>query len=213
MPSPTAATALIRLWEHNEAPWNWPTWQDHTGITKGLFPPQDCDLPFDWTRHQADDIKTYFMKFKQLPSEESRAKFARGMGGEVIVGRELWKACVVKQWRRWNLNGKIIEALREEKLHPVSLMIADNNLDSWPYGDTWIPIVLDAVAEKLFGEECLDPASGRLPTVYRQPVQIMVQRTWEAIRKQFQREKKNMALYESQAVAAFQGMAISAHSF
>jgi hypothetical protein len=183
MPSHTAASVLIKLWMYGEAPWSWPTWQDHTQITSGLFPADDTDLPKGWSRCDADNIKSFFKIFWQKSTEEDCMKLVRGR--DKIPGRELWKSWVAKNWNRWKINTVIVDVLREEKVHPVSLMVADDNLDSWPTAEVWVPTVLDQVCIKLFGEEVLDPTTGHLPTKYRAPLQTIVQRTWESIRKQF----------------------------
>jgi hypothetical protein len=97
-----------------------------------------------------------------------------------------------------------VAVLKEEKVHPVTIMVSEGSLDSWPHGEAWLPMVLDAIALRLFGEEALDPGTGHLHTIYRSPLQAMVQRTWESLRKQFQRDRKKLDEYEKQAIDAYE---------
>lgn len=79
-----------------------------------------------------------------------------------------------------------------------------DELSPWPQGDLYIPLVVDAVAQNLFGDECLD-SSGRLAAPYRPLVQHIVQRTWINISKQTKRNKARLEVLENAATKAFDG--------
>lgn len=68
----------------------------------------------------------------------------------------------------------------------------------------YIPLVVDAVAQNLFGEECLD-TSGRLAAQYRTIVQHIIQCSWINIHNQSNRNKRRLGTLEDAATKAFDG--------
>jgi hypothetical protein len=76
MPSHTASSALIKLFSCDGAPWQWPAWQERTGILHGLFPDDNSKLPKGWTRKDAVDIQSYFRAYHLLLNEDKKLAFA-----------------------------------------------------------------------------------------------------------------------------------------
>lgn len=95
MPSHTAASAFVKLFELNGAPWDWPAWQDRTGIRHGLFPTDDAKLPPGWTRKDATDVHSYFRAYNALSTETKKLQFAtKTKGGSSHPGRDIWYSFV-----------------------------------------------------------------------------------------------------------------------
>jgi hypothetical protein len=112
---------------------------------------------------------------------------------------------VTTRWREWKIHSKITEVLVAEDLHPLYLMQNDYRQEgSWPHGETYLPLAVDAVAKELFGDESLD-ISGRLAVQYRILTQQLVQRTWSNIHKQTKRNRNRLGALEDAATRAFKG--------
>lgn len=204
MPSHTIQSVLVKLHSAGGAPWQWETWKEITSIRNGIFPSDDTLLPKGLTRKDVTDIRSYFAQYDAQPSEDAKIKFASGKATQ-IPGRTKWRDWITSGWRLWNIHSKISDVLTTEELHPLMIM-ANNSEDSssWPQGELYIPLVVDAVALNLFGDESLDP-SGRLKAQYRPLVQHIVQRTWINISKQTKRNKGRLETLEAAATKAFEG--------
>ena len=66
MPSHTIHSTLTQMYfakEHASALWDYPVWQELTGVHHGLFPADNNKLPAGWTRQTATDITSYFDQF------------------------------------------------------------------------------------------------------------------------------------------------------
>lgn len=212
MPSHTAASALVKLYALDGAPWEWPTWQEITGIRHGLFSDDDSQLPRGWTRKDATDVQSYFRAYKQLPSEEKKLAFSVNTKGAASAypGREFWNHFVSRHWNSWGVHSIVVEELREWDIHPLNIVIRENGLNSpWPASDMFIPMVLDTLAMKLFGEEAFPPGRTVLTTELRKCVQIIVQRSWNTIRVQVTSLKTRPQEIELVARAAFGGEPLS----
>ena len=207
MPSHTAASALVKLYGLGDAPWAWPTWQEITGIKHGLFPTDDRHLPIGWSRRDADDVKSYFLQYQQLATEEQKIKFSvSGKGGSASVpGRKTWSDFVSRFWPKWNIHGKIVECLTKCGVHPTLILEQENSLDIWPNAETYIPIALDSIALVVFGREAFND-SDFLSFQLRKCLTIFVQRSWSRIRQQMVADKKKLPVIEFAALNAFQGM-------
>jgi hypothetical protein len=204
MPSYTPASALVKFYEFDGFPWNMPAWQQLTGIKHGLFPPNDSHLPPGWTRRNADDVKSYFNKYQQQPSDNLKIKFASSRDPS-SPGRKFWAEFVSKSWPKWDIHSKIIEGLKKCSIHPVTLLENEGTLDYWPNSDLYIPIALDTIALQLFGPEAFGD-SDVLPINLRRCLTIFVQRSWSRIRVQVTKDKEKLPKIESEALSTFESM-------
>lgn len=205
MPSHTPASALIKLYFLDQAPWQWPVWQDITGIRHGLFPEDDSKLPVGWTRADANDVFSYFTQYNHIDTEDNKIKFAcGGKGVDSIPGRKKWSDFVTKSWSRWGINERIIAGLHKHNIHPITIMSQQNSLDDWPKADTYVPIALDTIGLVLFGTEAFGDAD-LIPYSVRRCTAVFVQRTWARIRERVMRDKGKHPEIEKAALEAFQG--------
>jgi len=206
MPGHTPTGGLAKQHGKEGRPWIWVRWQELTGVHFGLFPADDGRLPDGWDRATSDEVAAFFDRFERIPTEEERIKFvSQRKGGHEIPGRGKFTSWVNALWKKCKMNDIIIKVLRQEELHPVNIMVALENLDDWPAGDSWIPLALDAVGLELFGPEAMT-CNGRLGTNDRNCVQIFIQRTWGNIRKTVIRSKVRIVTLERAALASFAGM-------
>ncbi|KAJ3963328.1 hypothetical protein EV361DRAFT_957199 [Lentinula raphanica] len=203
MPSHTAASALIKLYFLGNYPWDWPIWQDRTGIHHGLFPDDDRLLPAKWTREDANDIKTYFQKFNMIVKDDDKIKFARGgKGAESLPGRKKWIDFVGKNWEKWKVHLSIVECLHRANVHPITLVLQEENLETWPSAECYVPLAVEGVAMELFGIEAFGQAN-ILPMQTRKAVTILIQRSWSRIRKNLANDRTRLSKLEEAAVKAF----------
>ena len=138
MPSQTAASALVKLYSFNGAIWQWPVWQEHTGIYHGLFPQDNSHLLKGWTCKNAVDIQLYFRAYQLLPNKEKKLTFStKTKGSSEYPGHDFWKGFIAKKWDSWNIHTAIIAKLKD--------------IDApWPSADMYLPIILDSLALRLF---------------------------------------------------------------
>lgn len=207
MPSHTAASALIKLFSLNGAPWCWTAWQDITGIKYGLFPEEDQHLPPGWTRQNAIDVKSYFTAYMRQPTEEQKIAFAvNSKGVSSFPGREFWNAFVLRTWNSWGVHSIVADELRQHDIHPLNILIRENDIHAaWPTADMYIPVILDSVALRIFGEEAFPEGVEVLTTELRKCLQIICQRSWSSIRQQVGVMKSRHHEIEATALASFEG--------
>lgn len=207
MPSHSAASALVKLFEFKGAPWDWPAWQERTGISHGLFPSDDKHLPPGWTRKDATDIHSYFLAYNRLGSEAKKLQFStKSKGNSAHPGRETWGNFVNKYWSRWGVHDVIVSELKEYDVHPMMILIRENGInDAWPSADFYIPKILDSLGMRLFGEEAFPDGVEILRTDLRKCLQIFVQRAWNMLRTQVNNMRNRQNLIEATALAAFTG--------
>lgn len=206
MPSHTAASALIKFFEFDGAPWNWPAWQERTGIYHGLFPEDDSHLPKGWTRKNAVDVQSYFRAYHVLPNEERKLSFsANAKGASLYPGREFWNAFISKRWDSWNIHTAVIEELKESDIHPLDILVAEDIDAPWPSADSYLPMILDSLALKLFGEEAFPNKTLIMRPQMRDAFRAIPQRSWNTIRTQVHNMKKSPTEIEAVALAAFKG--------
>jgi len=207
MPSHTAASGLIKLYSLDGAPWNWPAWQERTGIYHGLFPPDDKHLPRGWSRQDSMDVFAYFTGFNNLQTEDQKIQFSKPKGaGSNYPGRTIWNSFVSRHWNKWGIHNAVIEELRDWDIHPVSILLRENGLDGeWPAADTFSTLIYDTLAMKLFGEEAFPPNCEILGTPLRKALQPFVQRSWNTIRAQVHAQRSRKNEIEAVAHAACQG--------
>lgn len=206
MPSHTISSAVIKLFLLG-VPWQYPTWQQTTSITHGLFPVNDAELPKGWSRVDCDNIRSYFNQYAQQPTEDDKIAFASRRNGSALPGRNKWKEWVTSRWKTWRIHDKITAILAANNIHPLSLAMKHNIGDGrgWPASTTYIPNVLDAIGLELFGEEALDE-DGILPYELRLPVQALVQRTWSNLTRRIDRSRARFAALGEEATEAFTSM-------
>ncbi|RDB15031.1 Protein CHROMATIN REMODELING 5 [Hypsizygus marmoreus] len=209
MPSHTIHSALIQIFfDSPGTPWNYPQWQDITGVRHGLFPAEDSLLPTGWSRETATFISSYFDQYNQKDSEDAKIKFAAGRANaNLLPGRELWRKWVVDSWKTWKVHARITEILSRENLHPLTVTLSSpsGSLDVWPNGALFVPLAVDPVAHDLFGDECLN-SIGRARTEIRQATQAIIQRTWLMLRNQVNRNKDRIVNLEKEAINAFDNL-------
>ena len=203
MPSHTIPSALIKLYHTNGAPWHWTNWKEITGIHHGIFPTDDALLPKGFTRRDVIEIQSYFDQYNAQPTEDAKIKFASLYKVQPVPGRIKWRDWVTAGWKDWRIHTKITDVLTTEALHPVIIM-ANNKNSEWPQGETYLPLVVDAVAQHLFGDDSLD-SSGRLAGPYRQTTQQLIQRSWINLHRQTKRNKTRLGSLEDATTRAFNG--------
>ncbi|KAF8956795.1 hypothetical protein BDZ97DRAFT_1763474 [Flammula alnicola] len=198
MPTHTIASAIIEL--HTLGiPWDYPVWQAATGVKHGLFPEDPKLLPKGWTPEDASNIASYFDQYRAKPTEDEKIAFVSQRRGTALPGREKWRDWINAIWRSAGIHDKIIAVIAANNCHPLE---QTEDASSWPMGAIWLPVCLDAIAVELFGDECLD-AMGCLPERFRAPTQALAQRTWSYLTERLDRSKKRFAIYEQEALEAF----------
>ena len=180
MPSPSIDSVFIRLYHLNGAPWNWPVWQDHTGISDGLFPEDDNKLPPGWSRNDASDVESYFNAFLNVEGEEKKNRFVTGRGFPKHPGREIWRSWIRRQYKAWGLHGLIVKELQDSGIHPQDISVREEN--SWPDAEDYVAIIFDSIGLKLFGEEAFPENVDILPKDVRSCLKIMISKSWADIR-------------------------------
>lgn len=203
MPSHTAASALIKLFFLGGYPWNWPAWQNITGVYHGIFPADDSLLPKGWNRQDAVDIKSYFEQYNQIAGEEQKIKFASSTN-KFVPGRTRWNKWINSNWEVWDVHRLTVEALRAHGVHPISLVVTNGDTDFWPNSNHYIPIALDTIGMSIFGPEAFGD-SELLPPEIRPILTSMAQRSWARIREQVKSDRKKLVDFESAALKAFDG--------
>ncbi|KAF5370979.1 hypothetical protein D9615_010044 [Tricholomella constricta] len=208
MPSHTASSALVKLFDPTGAPWEWPAWQDRTGVLHGLFPEDDKHLPYGWTRQNAIDIQSYFRAYHLLPTEEKKMAFAaKTKGGSAHPGRELWNNWVMRRWNAWGIHDIVVQELKEAEIHPLNIIVRENDPSApWPTSDFYIPMILDSLALRLFGEEAFPSGAGVLTTNIRKCIHIIAQKSWNTIRVQVGVLKNRPNEIMATALAAFKDL-------
>jgi hypothetical protein len=204
MPTHPAASALIKAYFLGGLPWNWPTWQNITGVKHGLFPIDDALLPKGWTRQDALNIRSFFDQYNLQPNEDQKIKFASS-SNKLIPGRTKWCSWVSSNWETWDVHARIVEGLRQHSIHPISLIVTSGDMDTWPNSSHYIPIALDTIGLSLFGPEPFGD-SDLLPPDIRPILTAMVQRSWSRIRDQVVTDRKKIVDTEAAALKAFDGM-------
>jgi hypothetical protein len=205
MPSHTAASALIKLYFLDGAPWKWPAWQSRTKIKHGLFPSDDKHLPPGFSREDAVNVESYFKAYNSLSNEDDKIKFAtKTKGGAAYPGRRIWNDFVTKNWGTWALHTVIVTELKDANVHPQDILLREPGVPL-PPAEFYVPLILDSLGSKLFGEEAFPNDSDLLPTDLRLCLKIIVQRSWGKIRRQLSVLKSKAATIEKNARDAFQG--------
>lgn len=217
MPTLTIAEAILQLTDMG-VPWEFPVWQEGTGVYHGLNPVDPAQLPKGWTPEDAADINSFLSRYSALSSDSGKAHFLSNTAN-VLPGKKKWQTWINAVWRSSGFQNKIIEVFSARNCHPLtqSRVAPKEKIDNptslrerriWPSGATWIPICLDDVAITLFGEDCLGEL-GYLPEAYRNPTQALAQRTWTGLTRRLENAQKRVFKLEIEAKKAFDGKYIS----
>jgi TATA-binding protein-associated factor len=211
MPAHTAASALVKLYSFNGSPWDWPKWQERTGIYHGLFPDDDKHLPKGWTRRNANDVLSYFRAYQKQSTEDKKIAFAVNCKtASAFPGREFWNAFVSRQWKLWDIHSVVVEELKEYHLHPLDILLREDVDGPWPNANDYLVTILDPLGMKLFGEEAFPSGVPVLPLQIRTSLHIIAQRSWNNIRIQVSTLKNRSKEVEATARGAFEGEISSA---
>ena len=66
-------------------------------ITQGIFPIDNCDLPYGIMKDDSNDILSYFHHYHFLDSEDNKKKFAiSSRAGSIFSKREKWNLFINK---------------------------------------------------------------------------------------------------------------------
>jgi hypothetical protein len=212
MPSDTAAFGLAMLWQYDQAPWRWETWKNHTRIFHGLCPEDDNHLPSGLSRQEAKDIVSFLDDFSNCPDDVKRRKFWKTSTDD-HPGRILFSSLVGKNWRKWGIHDLVCTALRGVDAHPYDVL-QGNSITSlenaeWPSSNTYLPLATERVAFSLFGHEPYSHKSTLLPDIYRRPVSVIMQRSWNTLRAKVKTLSKNRNAVKEEAQKALEGMYLS----
>lgn len=199
-------TIMVNSPPGKSLPWDLDRWQELTTIRHGLNPPDDKDLPFGWTRKQAQDVETFISAFKAMSSVEERIRFATAKRDEYLwPGRALFRTTVTEIWSQFQIHEKILDVLTANNLHPVTVALGSGrrSLDEWPEAHYFIPYAISAVAQELFGVEALDDF-GRVDRPFYDGTHAIIYRTSCNLRSQVKRTKGRIEKLEGVALAAFE---------
>jgi TATA-binding protein-associated factor len=215
MPSHTPASALVKLFfALRGAPWIFDQWQELTGVTHGLEPASDAELPEGLTRRELEEIMSYFSQYEAKPTEDAKIKFAshaKKKGKDPIPGRGFWTSWVNERYTdKWKVNSRIAKILSSLGLHPEQIM-EENKETAPPPSSSYLPVALDIIGRELFGVEALD-SNGRLFAKLRDPTLILAQRTWFMEVKGIGRKKKKVDKSREKAEDSLKGTSRSAFS-
>lgn len=146
------------------APWKWSAWKDYTGICHGLFLPDDAQLPPGLTCKDILDIASYFCTYKREKTEDDKIAFAtKTRGNTTHPGHAKWNVFISWNWSCWVIHGLIIAELKDWDIH-LQDIFAQERGTAWPNADTYIPMVLDTLGMKLFGNDTFSNGSTSLLT-------------------------------------------------
>ena len=209
MPGHTHTSALIAAYCFDGTPWNWPTWQDLTGVHHGLFPADDAKLPYGWTRQNASDVKAFFNAYHRIPvhQDDLRIAFANERkGSPQYPGRDFWREWVKRRWAHWGIHSIILKELKETGIHPQAILLREGTESfAWPNANDYIPIVIDSLGIQLFGEDAFHLGYDILPSQYRSVIKSFVLTSWTRIRSQIKYMQGRANQIEAIAKASFKG--------
>ncbi|KAF5344632.1 hypothetical protein D9756_011234 [Leucocoprinus leucothites] len=211
MPSHTSASALIKLYHMDGAPWSWPTWQETTGMTHGLFPEDDNYLPKGWTRRNATDVASYFRAYNQLTREDQKIQFAKNNKKNTHKpGRVAWNSFVSRNWNSWGIHNIVVAELHAWDVHPMSILVRKNSVGvsaPWPNAELYTVKIVDSLAMKLFGEDVFpDESDVLLDDEIRRCLMIIIQRSWNTIRCQVSALRNRADEIEEAAASAIEDL-------
>jgi hypothetical protein len=183
MPSYSPASALAKAYGVNGAPWNYPRWQEITGVRHGLNPKDDCDLPHGLSRSDATKVLAYFAQLHAPNQTETwKTRFATAAfrrGQDPNSGRSIWQDYVNGNWAsKWKMHTRISKILTDLNIHPLQLKVESRQYEGWPNSTAYIGLAIDKVGREIFGSEALTENGLVIPGL-RDIVIILIQRTWK----------------------------------
>jgi hypothetical protein len=221
MPSYRFPSALIALYysDTNQSPWNYPRWQEVTGIKHGLFPEDDALLPHGWDRSAAKEILSFFEQFKQIKGEDDRKRFASKIGQPVHPGRDKWLKFCTWLWQKAKLTTIIVDAMRTGGYHPIDILRNSPAMPGQPqsfphYGD-YLSSLGDIVGSALFGDEALNlnVGNGVVLSHLRGPLTGFIARVWEGLKSTHNTTMSKLPVFEAEAERALKGKSFQRHSY
>ncbi|TFK59812.1 hypothetical protein BDN72DRAFT_780239 [Pluteus cervinus] len=184
-----------------QAPWSYSKWKELTGISHGLFPDDDTLLPKGLTREAANSILSYFDQWKAKSSQDDRVKYSAARRNP-HPGLKFWRDWFAQAWQSWGIHEIITSVMTDEKVHPFILARLSGDGVQWPKAIEYITLLVDPVAEVLFGRECFD-TSGRAAGPLRPSIRALIQRTWNNLFRQQKRSLKRIDGLRDEALSAF----------
>lgn len=185
-----------------------PTWKELTGVSHGLFPEDDAQLPNGWTRDMATQVSSYFDQYHKKKSETQKMKFAaytRKIGKDIVPGRAIFRTYVTERYSKtWNLHGIISGVLSDNDVHPTQLMSAMGSFATFPSSALYLPGVLDVIGLALYGPDSID-RTNHLRYELREATLILAQSTWANLNKAHNRDTKRLDKFETKVKDAFKG--------
>ena len=126
-------------------------------------------------------------------------------------GCAAWLSFISTHWTPiWCMSSRITTVFTAHNLHPIQIMIANNNLNKVPSSNSWIPLVIDDVGCKLFGVgEGVTDSSGQLLNNLWEPTRQICQRVWSYSTRSIHKKKKTLIILQSQAEGPLKGMNIA----
>lgn len=202
-------SAIMTMYGSSGAPWDYERWKEITGVTHGLFPDDNKQLPRGWSRKDAESVAVFFELFEKKGSEEEHIRFTNAKkDANKVPGRAFFQSWFKTLYRTSQIHAKITDTLLANSLHPVTIGLnsGKRSLDAWwPSSRSYAPRALEVVGSELFGPEALDDL-GLLEAKLRAPTQALITRTWGNIHSQVKRLLKKIEELEAEAMASFEGM-------
>ena len=204
MPSHSISSAFTQLWGNaNGAPWNYPTWLEHTKLPDGIFPEDDLKLPSAWSRQDVDHIMQFFDEYQKISSETERLRFAQKTKGLLPPGQPLWRDFLRKGWPKWKAHAMIVEQLRISGVHPLVIQ-QDEGTAEWPRADSYLPVALNSIGLALFGPEAFE-GKEILPLKIRNPLRMIVQHSWDNLCRTASNGQQKLEEFQKAGLAAVNG--------
>jgi len=201
MPSITVATALGLAHAQGGIPWDIDSWKEITGVSHGLFPEDDSNLPLGISRADANDISTYFDVLSKKATQEQQIQFSRAK--DRYTGRSLWNKWVGKKYAAWRIHDMAVKAMTDSSCHPHMIMQADE-LDTWPDTSIVANLAQPGLGLALFGTDGLTSLNMVKPSL-RVLVNAITFRTVDVLKTRFNRICTKAKHYRERAEKAYLG--------
>ncbi|KAF9033680.1 hypothetical protein BDP27DRAFT_1374971 [Rhodocollybia butyracea] len=149
--------------------------------------------------------------WQDITGKEKKIKFAvNSKGASEFPGHKKWATYVTKRWESWKVHATIVQCLHQAGIHPVTILLNEGNIDAeWPSAEMYLPPALESIALSLFGPEAYgDDRNPQLllPLALRRPLNAIVIRSWDRIRRHIIRDKGRIIEIEKAALKAFDAL-------
>jgi hypothetical protein len=124
MPTISLAGALLALGSPTDnVPWDWPQWQQMTGIEVALYLPRAVDnLPANWDAQIQSAVSAFALNFSNL-SDADRVEYIKNQKDNDAEGRKAWISFVNNGWNKtWKIHDVVNRILLEYQVHPYAVM-------------------------------------------------------------------------------------------